>query len=236
MEKLELANVNMKFENLIDPFISLLLPEQAAGAAMAHAVLKLSGSIRDYSLCQKFARFINALHETDLEASVGFSNQLFGDEKSAKENGLRLVQYIDEAETLTVVDYMVNASRAAGNKLVEKDMYFRILWALTNTFPEDLHYFRKIALTYNPIPGNTQIIALARSGLMLMAGTDSNRAVEEQDYIVTEFGTIVDRYALSFDDEERMAEWKRREKDNNKMSFKTNAAEVLEDKNLLVFH
>lgn len=147
---------------------------------------------------------------------------------------MRLVQYIDKAETIDVVDYMVNASRAVGNQLISESQYYRILWALTNTYSEDLHYFRKIAITDDVIKGNTQIIALAQSGLMISAGTDANRSVEDQDYAVTSFGIMVDRYALSLDDEERWAYWKSRDGQQNGLNFKTNSAEV--DGSTLILH
>lgn len=219
-ELIELKDVGAEFDNLVDPIIGLLLPEHAAVASVAHAALKFPGTSRDLRLYQKFGKFITAIRERDLNDSVKFSSKLFGNEKTARENALRLVQYIDKAETLTVIDYMVNASRAVGNQLITETEYYRILWALTNTFPDDLHYFRTIATAEDVIQGNTQIIALAQSGLMISAGTDANRSVEEQDYAVSSFGAMVDRYALSLEDEERWNYWKRREGHDTKIGFK----------------
>ena len=233
-ELIELKDVGAEFSNLVDPLIELLLPEQATAISLAHAVLKTPGTIRDYRLYQKFGKFITALRAKDISDSVKFSSQLFGNPDTARENALRLVQYIDKAETLTVVDYMVNASRAVGNGLITEAEYYRILWALTNTYSEDLHYFRKFAITDDVIKGNTQIIALSQSGLMISAGTDANRSVEDQDYAVTSFGMMVDRYALSYEDEERWKYWKSREGQQNGLSFKTNSAEV--DGNILILH
>lgn len=224
-ELIEIKDVGTEFDNLVDPLIGLLFPEQAAVASVAHAALKIPGTIRDYRLYQKFGKFITVIREQDLGDSVKFSSQLFGDENTARENALRLVQYIDKAETLTVVGYMVNASRAVGNQLISVADYFRITWALTNTFPEDLHYFKTIATSEDVLQGNTQIIALAQSGLMISAGTDANRSVEDQDYAVTSFGILVDRYALSYEDEERQQYWKRREEKDTKIGFNATTVE-----------
>ena len=178
-EIIELKDVVTAFDSLTDPLIGLLLPEQAATISLAHAAVKVPGTIRDYNLYRKFDHFLRAIRERDLQDSVKFSNKLFDNPKTARENALRLVQYIDKAETIDVVDYMVNASRAAGNGLITEAEYYRILWALTNTYSEDLHYFRKIAITDDVIKENTQIIARAQCGLMISAGTDADRSVED---------------------------------------------------------
>lgn len=233
-EIIELKDVGAELDNLTDPLISLLFPEQAAAASVAHAVLKIPGTIKDYRLYQKIGRFLASIRDKDLQDSVKFSSQLFSDEKTARENALRLIQYIDKAETLTVVDYMVNASRAVGNRLINGADYYRILWAFTNTYPDDLHYFKTIATSEDVVKGNTQIIALAQSGLMISAGTDANRSVEDQDYAVTSFGMMVDRYALSLNDEERWNYWKNREKQDYSVNFKTHSSDI--EGNTLILH
>lgn len=139
-EIIELKDVVKKLDNFVDPLVGLLLPEQAAAGSVAHVAFKIPGTIRDYRLYQKYGRFITAIREKDLSDSINFSNQLFNNPKSARENALRLVQYIDKAETLTIIDYMVNASRAVGNQMISESEYYRILWALTNIYPDDLHY------------------------------------------------------------------------------------------------
>lgn len=233
-EIIELKDVGTELDNLTEPLIGLLFPEQAAVASLAHVALKIPGTIKDYRLYQKLERFLIAIRANDLQDSVKFSSQLFSDEKTARENALRLIQYIDKSETLTVVDYMVNASRAIGNQMINEADYYRILWALTNTYSEDLHYFKTIATCEDVIKGNTQIIALAQTGLMISAGTDANRSVEDQDYAVTSFGMMVDRYALSLNDEEPWSYWKRRENQTNSVNFKTHSADVEGD--MLIIH
>ena len=206
----ELKDITKELDNLVDPLIELLLPEKAGAASLTYATLKLPGAFRDYRLYQKFSHFLTAIAEQDLRDSVKFSNQLFSDENTARENAMRLIQYIDRAESLTVVDYMVNATRAVANQLININEYYRILWALSNTYPEDLHYFKGIVTTEGLIQGNTQVIALSQSGLMISAGIDANRSAEDQDYDVTSFGILVDRYALSLNDEERWEYWRER--------------------------
>ena len=128
MNEIKLSGIDEEVDNIIDPMVELFLPQYAAQVSFAHAALKIPSAIHDYRLYQKFGRFLNSLHG-NISDSVNFSSQLFSDEKTARENGYRLVQYIDRTETLTTIDYMVNASRSAGNQLITKDEYYRILWA-----------------------------------------------------------------------------------------------------------
>lgn len=110
--------------------------------------------------------------------------------------------------------------------MISESQYYRILWVLSNTYSDDLHYFRLIAVADDVVKGNTQIIALSQSGLMISAGIDANRSAEDQDYAVTSFGIMVDRYALSYADEERWKYWKQKEGQQNGLNFKTNTTEV----------
>lgn len=208
-ELLDLDSAVDTFDELADSFLECVSPELTGKIAFGKKLFKLPGTIRDIWLLRKFAYFLKTIREKDLGASVKYSEQFFGDKEKAKENIMLLVQYIDKAETLTIIDYMVNASRAAGNQLITEQEYYRILWALTNTFPSDLHYFRTMAIGEEPIPGNTKIIGLAQSGLMITAGMDGKKTPEDQDYVVTKFGKLVDMYALSLDEEERYQKWKK---------------------------
>ena len=225
-EIIELNDVGEVLDGLTDPMIELLLPEQAAVLSLAHAALKIPGTIKDYCLYQKFHHFLVAIRNNDLQDSVKFSSQLFNDEKTARENALRLIQYIDKAETLTVVDYMVNASRSAGNGLITESDYYRILWVLANAYPDDLHYFRSIAASEGSVQGNTRVIALAQFGLLITEGIDRNRSIENQDYRVTSLGMMVDKYALSLNDEERWEYWKNCERKRQVPKPKTNLTSV----------
>ncbi len=215
-ELLDLDSAVDTFGELTESFLEYVAPEHAREISFAKKLFKLPGTIRDIGLLRKFAHFLKSIREKDLGASVKYSEKFFGDKEKAKENVMLLVQYIDKAETLTIIDYMVNASRAAGNQLITEQEYYRILWALTNTFPGDLHYFRTMVISEDPIPGNPKIIGLAQSGLMIIAGMDGNKTPEEQDYVVGKFGKLVDMYALSFDDEERYLMWKRQGEQANK--------------------
>lgn len=209
MNEIQIANIGATVDGLIGPMVELLLPKYAVAFSLAHAAPKVPSTIKDYLLYQKFAKFLESLHGHSKD-SVKFCSQLFGDEKTARENGYRPVQYIGKVESLAVVDYIDNTSRSVGNGLIKENEYFRIFWALTNTFPEDFYFFKSIVANNNLIPENTQIIVLAQNGLMILAETDANKEIEQQDYTVTSFGMMVDRYVLSLDDNQRWEEWKKK--------------------------
>lgn len=81
-------------------------------------------------------------------------------------------------------------------KIVQKE--------LNETLPEDLNYLSELTgkrLKENKeiFQGNTAILALNRTGMMIIAGADGNKGVEEQDYTITTLGYMVDRYVKSYD-------------------------------------
>ena len=217
-EIIGLNNIETAFENIVEPLIDIFLLKKDDPVSIINNTIntiKMTGTFRDMWFYKKIERFLEAIKNGDNENSIELSSKLFCDEKTARKNVLRLIHYIDEAETLTIVDYIVNATRSAANGLIKEQDYFRILWTLTNTFSDDLHYFKEIAVVDETIEGNTQIIALAQVGLMISAGIDANRSIEKQDYAVTDFGIMVDRYALSLDDEERLKYWRNHEDSNS---------------------
>jgi len=211
-EKMPIQEVADQFDGVIDPLLDLLLPN-APILPLAHALIKVPSGLNDYWLCKKFEKFYKAIYHSNLTDSVKYSSQLFGDESTAHENAFRLIQYIDKAESLKIIDYIINASRAVGNQMIAASDYFRIIRAIVHSFPDDLSYFRSIAASKEPQFGDIRIMSLAQSGLMISSTIMVGRPIEEQGYSITRLGFLVDRYALSFDDEERQNIWKQREAD-----------------------
>lgn len=56
-EIIELKDVVTAFDSLTDPLIGLLLPYQAATISLAHAAVKVPGTIRDYNLYRNLITF-----------------------------------------------------------------------------------------------------------------------------------------------------------------------------------
>lgn len=117
-----------------------------------------------------FVTGINKIQD-DLGSSIKLSNKLFGNSKSKEQNGMRLLGYIDKADSKQKVDYYINATRSL-------------------------------------LMGNIQLLALERSGLVIQAGIDANESIETQNYSVSNFGRMVDHYAISLEDDNRQNYYK----------------------------
>ena len=151
--------------------------------------------------------------EDDLGKACALSSKLFSNEKTRKDNGFRLYKYVTEAETDEKIELLVDTARAFLLNCINIPTFFRIYKAIVETLPEDLLYLSRLTekrLKNNTevFQGNMEILALARSGLMIQAGDDGNRDVEEQDYTVSTLGFLVDRYALSLNNEAKQKLYK----------------------------
>lgn len=177
---------------------------------LAMEIAKMPIKIKDAIFWNKFYLFLSGVNEIQNNNSkaIRLSDKLFGNENKKQENGMRLLSYIDKAESEEKVQYMINATRSLLLNLICLEDYFRIIRAIVETLNEDIVYFSKIAESTDIIKGNINILALSRSGLVIQAGIDGNESVEKQDYVITDFGRMVDRYAISLENDERQRFYK----------------------------
>ena len=108
------------------------------------------------------------------------SNKLFGDEKTRRDNGFRVYKYVTEAENDKKIDLLVDTTRAFLLNCIDLSTLFRIYKAIIETLPEDLDYLKEITrerLKNNTeiFQGNTEILALNRNGMVIIAGIDGNK-------------------------------------------------------------
>lgn len=164
----------------------------------------------------KLAKYLSGIQkvEEDLGKSCELSNKLFGDEKNRKDNGSRIYKYVTEAETDKKIEMLVDTTRCFLLDCIDFSTFFRIYKAIVETLPEDLNYLSELTgkrLKENKeiFQGNTAILALNRTGMMIIAGADGNKGVEEQDYTITTLGYMVDRYVLSLNNEEKQRLYKK---------------------------
>ena len=129
--------------------------------------------------------------------------ELFANDNDKKRNGMRIFEYIGKIDTDDTLQFMINATRSFLLGLIKISDYFRIAKALTDSLYEDLIYLSEHITEADEIQGNIQVLALSRAGLMIEAGIDGNEDVENQYYVFTTLGRLVDRYAISFENEER---------------------------------
>ena len=150
----------------------------------------------------KFEKMLNGIYY-DASDKIEVSCKLFGEDKKERlDNAIRVISLIDKIDTLTKIEYFLNANRSFGNECISREELFRIANALANTLSEDLEYLKTHAID-DELNGNANVHSLANIGAVILAGIDGNADAEEQTYVVTEFGQIIDQYALSVMDGER---------------------------------
>lgn len=159
---------------------------------------------------RKFKKYLEGEKkvEEELGGSIHLSDKLFGNKKKAEENGMRIYELVTSVDSSRKIDYFVNATRAFLLDAIDKMTFFRVFNAINSTQIEDLEFLKNNALKGETFYGGIQIIALASSGLMILTDEDYNRGAEEQGYNVSTLGHMVDCFALSFDDDDRIKWYK----------------------------
>lgn len=203
-------NIKENCAELIDNAIGMLMLDPVATKNFTVQIAKMPIMIRDAIYWNKFYMFVTGINkiQDDLGSSIKLSNKLFGDSKSKEQNGMRLLGYIDKADSKQKVDYYINATRSLLMGNIDNTDYFRIMKVVSETLNEDLEYLAEIAENTSVIRGNIQLLALERSGLVIQAGIDANESIETQNYAVSNFGRMVDHYAISLEDDNRQNYYK----------------------------
>ena len=167
---------------------------------------------------RQMMRYINGMKkvEDELGEACKLSEKLFSNPNKRDENAMRVYKMVTSAETVRKIDYLVDASRSMLIGLIDNEMMFRIFRAIIESLPEDLDYLAGLIEKEGPFKGNIRIHALARTGLMITAGIDSNSDVEEQEYHISSLGYAVDQFALSLNNEDRCF-WYRQKTDSNRV-------------------
>lgn len=155
-----------------------------------------------YMQIDKYLKGIKQVEE-DFGGACKISEKLFSDPEKKNENAMRIYKMVTSTDTERKIDYLIDATRSMLLGLISINDMFRIFRAVVDSLPEDLEYLSTIVEKSGPFTGNTQILALSRSGLMISAGIDADADVEEQQYHVSTLGFMVDKYALSLSNERR---------------------------------
>lgn len=217
MEKEELIGVidelnsNIDYKEVIDNAIGTMMLDLVSAKKLMEFIKSMPILIREAIYWNKFYMFVKGIKrvEDDLGKSIRLSNKLFDNPKNRKRNGMRLLAYVDKADSEEKINYYINATRSLLMGSIDNGEYFRIIKAIVETLNEDLEYLSKIAINSNVIKGNIQILALEQSGLVLQAGIDANESIETQNYTISTLGRMVDEYAISLENEERQKFYKK---------------------------
>lgn len=210
-------NIKDNCIDIIDNAIGTLMLDPVAAKNLASIIGKMPILIKDAIYWNKFYMFIMGVKkiEDDLGQSVKLSSKLFDNPKNRKQNGMRLLGYVDRADSEQKINYYINATRSLLMGSIDNTNYFRIMKAISETLSEDLEYLVENVTTSKVIKGNMQILALERSGLAIQAGIDANESIESQGYAISSLGRMVDRYVISLESEERQRFYKQKSKKHN---------------------
>lgn len=141
---------------LIDNAIGMLMMDSVATKNLVTQIGKMPILIRDAFYWNKFYMFVTGVRkiEDDLGKSVKLSSKLFDNPKNREQNGMRLLGYVDKADSEQKVNYYINATRSLLMGCIGNTDYFRIMKAVSETLNEDLEYLAEIAENTNIIRGN----------------------------------------------------------------------------------
>lgn len=203
-------DIKDNFTELIDNAIGMLTLDPIAIKNLTTQMVKMPIIIRDAIYWSKFYMFILGINkiQEDLGGSIKLSNILFDNSKNREQNGMRLLGYIDKADSKQKVNYYINSTKSLLMGNISNTDYFRIMKAVSETLNEDLEYLAEIVENKNVIKGNIQLLALERSGLVIQARIDTNENIETQYYAVSNLGRMVDNYAISLDNDDRQNYYK----------------------------
>lgn len=115
---------------------------------------------------------------------------------------MRIIEYVSSADTEKKIDYYVNATKALLYGKINNATLFRIFDAISNTLPEDLEYMAKNIEDEEHLIGNLSVLTLSQNGLTLIAEIHQGENVEQQEYVFSSLAYLVDRYAVSLDNDE----------------------------------
>lgn len=226
-----LSEYKDSFGELVENAIGTLINDPTATGKLIIQIREMPMIIRDGYYWNKFYMFVTGVRkiEEDFCESVKLSDKLFGNQKDKEKNGMRLLGYIDKADSQQKVNYYINATRSLLLGLVDNTSYFRIMKAISETLIEDLEYLAGIIEKTDDIKGNIQLLALERSGLVIQAGIDANEDIESQSYVVSSLGKIVDKHAISLENEERMIYYRNVEQRKLEVALPTILSEEIDE-------
>lgn len=189
--------------------VEALLGDPIAIAKIPELAISAPFFISNSLYMMKFEKLLNGIY-FDSADKIKISYRLFGEDTNERvDNAIRALTLIDKIDSLTKIEYLLNANRSFCNECISREQLFRIANFLAKTLSEDIEYLKKHA-TDDELSGSANVHSLANVGAVILGGIDGNADAEKQTYIVTEFGRIIDQYALSVMDDKRQEYYKAR--------------------------
>lgn len=146
--------------------VKTICGDKISEAQLSVKIGKAVLSLPDEIFYLKLEKFLNGVCLKDNERAQ--MRAWIAENGNEEENGLRLISYINNAESLKKVEYFSNATRCALNYNLELELYFRICNAIDMSVEEDLRFLAdNIPKNYNkPFAQNYYTQKLYAAGLM----------------------------------------------------------------------
>lgn len=179
----------------IDLLSDVIEAVQGNPLSIGKIILTLTKSpflIREKLFWSKLERYLNGVYISE-EDRAKLRAKLV-ENGSCDENAKRLIECIDRAETIQKIQYLINATRCFLTDFIDRTTFFRICRAITGTMDEDLLFLRD-HISESNFESNSNVQGLFVSGLV----TFSVIGGEQTLYSFTPIASLVDQYAISYD-------------------------------------
>lgn len=177
--------------------ISAVCGDKGAAFDIARTLIETPFLLKDKILWTKIEKFMRGTFLCDEDRSKFDELITMGDKK--EDNALRILNYIDKAENMEKVQYIINATRALILNYVDRETFFRVCSYLTDSLMEDLYYLKE-NIESKDLPYSLSVQSLFSLGLMYQSKIDPEGNTL---YSFTSAAVLVDEYSLSFSDEGR---------------------------------
>lgn len=181
--------------SILENIIDTLLGNPIAAGKAAIALAKTPVFIRDQLFWRKISAFLNGVYLDETDCAK-LAAKLTENGKN-KDNPLRLLACIEQADTQKKIEYLINATRSLLAGYIDLPTYFRICHAVTHTIEEDLKFLREHIWEEKTFPYSVHIQGLITTGLVHIA------VIGDNEYVFVPIAKLVDRFAVSFNDVER---------------------------------
>ena len=192
--------VKREFSRNIATCILALMGLPTAQEQIGELLGKSAISIPDWLFYNKLNNFLKGIELSDNDRAK--MRAFLATKGSETDNCLRIMNYINTAESEKKIAFISNATRCALNYEMDLRIYFRVVNAVNMLMEDDMEFLaRNISLFEkqddNHLKQNNHTQALFTVGAMRII-TDVRKAGE---YSFTSFGKILDASTISFADD-----------------------------------
>lgn len=200
-----------------------LLGNPIAIAKIMFSATKAALSLPDMLFWDKFESFLAGTDFSEDERLKFCAKLAEGGEKG--DNPYRLIEAINRCDTKRKIHYLTCASRALAADFIDRATYFRIAQTITNCLVEDLEFLVNNISSEKDFEYSDTVQGLLNCGLMYRSVICDD---DEDRCSFTRFAKTLNLYALSYDNDEKYSDPKKRESEimSSNMSTKLKSTAV----------